>query len=132
MPEGHPRWKEIDEKLATDDVARVVDRQVNQLDREQVDQLYPGVGRTAFDPVILRKMMLYQYLKGRQSPAAWYEEARLNEAMQWLGQGYQPGRRTWYEFRDRLGGVVEQLHEQLIQNAITFTPYRWWSNQVVT
>ena len=118
MPEGHPRWKEIDEKLATDDVARVVERQVNHLDREHVDQMYHGVGRTPFDPVILLKMVLYQYLKGRQSPATWYEEARLNEAMQWLGRGYQPARRTWYEFRDRLSKVVEQLHEQLIQNAI--------------
>lgn len=119
MPEGHPRWKEIDEKLGPDDVARVVERQVNQLDREAVDQLYRGVGRTPFDPVILLKMVLYQYLKGRQSPATWYEEARLNEAMQWLGRGYHPARRTWYEFRDRLGKVVEQLHEQVIQNAIS-------------
>ena len=63
-------------------------------------------------------MVLYQYLKGRQSPAVWYEEARLNEAMQWLGRGYQPARRTWYDFRDRIGGAVEQLHEQLIQHAI--------------
>ena len=118
MPEEHRRWKEIDEKLPTDDVARVVERQVNQLDREQVDQMYRGVGRTPFDPLILLKMVLYQYLKGRQSPASWYEEARLNEAMQWLGRGYQPARRTWYEFRDRLSKVVEQLHEQLIQNAI--------------
>ena len=118
MPEGHPRWKEIDEKLATDDLARIVERQVNQLDRDQVDQMYRGVGRTPFDPVILLKMVLYQYLKGRQSPATWYEEARLNEAMQWLGRGYQPARRTWYEFRDRLSKFVEELHEQLIQNAI--------------
>ena len=99
MPEEHRRWKEIDGKLPTDDVARVVERQVNQLDREQVDQMYRGVGRTPFDPLILLKMVLYQYLKGRQSPASWYEEARLNEAMQWLGRGYQPARRTWYEFR---------------------------------
>jgi len=118
MPEGHPRWKEIDEKLAADDVARVVERQVNQLDRDQIDQLYRGVGRTPFDPVMLLKMVLYQYLKGRQSPATWHEEARLNEAMQWLGRGYQPARRTWYEFRDRIGGVIEQLHEQLIQYAM--------------
>ncbi len=118
MPEGHPRWKEIDEKLATDDLARIVERQVNQLDRDQVDQMYRGVGRTPFEPVILLKMVLYQYLKGRQSPATWYEEARLNEAMQWLGRGYQPARRTWYEFRDRVSKCVEELHEQLIQNAI--------------
>ena len=65
------------------------------------------------------KMVLYQYLKKRTSPAQWYEEAKLNEAMQWLGRGYQPARRTWYDFRDRIGNVVEQLHQQLIERAIT-------------
>lgn len=118
MAEEHSRWKEIDEKLEPGNLARVVERQVNQLDREVVDSLYCGVGRLAYDPIALLKMVLYQYLKGRQSPATWYEEAKLNEAMQWLGRGYQPGRRTWYEFRDRIGGAVEQLHEQLIQEAI--------------
>lgn len=118
MRETHAKWKQIDEKLAPDDVARVVERQVNQLDRKQIDALYRGVGRSAYDPVPLLKMVLYQYLKGRQSPAVWYEEAKLNEAMQWLGRGYQPGRRTWYEFRDRLERVVEPLHEQLVQLAI--------------
>lgn len=63
-------------------------------------------------------MALYQHLKGRRSPATWLEEARLNEAMQWLGRGYTPARRTWYEFRDRVGGAIEQLHEQLINKAI--------------
>lgn len=118
MPEEHPRWKQIDERLGPDDIARVVERQINQLDRFQIDSLYRGSGHAAYDPVPLLKMVLYQYLKGRQSPAVWYEEAKLNEAMQWLGRGYQPGRRTWYEFRDRIGPAVEQLHEQLIQNAM--------------
>ena len=63
-------------------------------------------------------MVLYQYLKGRRSPATWEEEARLNEAMQWLGRGYTPARRTWYEFRDRVGGVIDQLNQQLVQQAI--------------
>lgn len=68
--------------------------------------------------MILLKMVLYQYLKGRRSPAAWEEEARLNEAMQWLGRGYTPARRTWYDFRDRVGAVIEDLHTQLVQQAI--------------
>ena len=63
-------------------------------------------------------MVLYQYLKGRRSPASWEEEARLNEAMQWLGRGYTPARRTWYEFRDRVGAVIEELNRQLVQQAI--------------
>jgi len=66
----------------------------------------------------LLKMVLYQYLKGNQSPAAWHEEAKLNEAMQWLGRGYVPSRRTWYEFRDRLGKFIEQIHEQIITTAL--------------
>lgn len=68
--------------------------------------------------MVLLKMVLYQYLKGNQSPAAWYEEAKLNEAMQWLGRGYVPARRTWYDFRDRVGKFIDQLHEQIIARAL--------------
>lgn len=64
--------------------------------------------------MLLLKMVLYQYLKGNRSPATWYEEAKLNTAMQWLGRGYTPARRTWYDFRDRAGKFIEQLHEQII------------------
>ena len=67
---------------------------------------------------MLLKMVVYQYLKGRRSPATWFEEAKLNEAMQWLGRGYAPARRTWYDFRDRVGKAVDQLHKQVIENAI--------------
>ena len=66
----------------------------------------------------LLKMVLYQYLKGNQSPATWHEEARLNKAMQWLGRGYMPSRRTCYDFRDRAGKFLEQLHQQLIGRAL--------------
>lgn len=118
MPESDPRWKQIDEKLPEDDHARIVERQVNRLDRNVLDMLYRGVGKDAFDPVLLLKMVLYEYLKGRRSPATWEEEARLNEAVQWLGRGYAPARRTWYDFRDRVGGAIEALHQQLIDQAI--------------
>lgn len=63
-------------------------------------------------------MVLYQYLKGHQSPATWYEEAQLNDAMRWLGRGYVPARRTWYDFRDRAGAFIEQVHEQIIGRAL--------------
>lgn len=67
---------------------------------------------------MLLKMVLYQRLKGQHSPATWHKEAQLNEAMQWLGRGYLPSRRAWYNFRDRVGDTVEQLHRQLISRAI--------------
>ena len=118
MPPSDPRWQKIDAKLPENDHARIVQRQVDRLDRDTVDQLYQGVGKAPYDPIVLLKMVLYQYLKGRRSPASWEEEARLNEAMQWLGYGYTPARRTWYDFRDRVGSAIESLHTQLVQQAI--------------
>ena len=38
--------------------------------------------------------------------------------MQWLGFGYTPARRTWYDFRDRIGPMIEQLHIELVQLAL--------------
>ena len=116
--ETQPRWNEIGQKLAEDDIARIVERQVNAMNRQALDDLYDGVGSLAYDPLMLLKMVLYQYLKGRRSPATWFEEAKLNEAMQWLGRGYTPARRTWYNFRDRVGQAIDQLHRQMIDHAI--------------
>lgn len=118
MPMSHSRWKEIDAELAPDDHARIVRRQVAQLDPWILHGLYRGVGREAFDPVVLLQMVLYLLLKGLASPAQWFEQAKLNEAVQWLGYGYRPSRRTWYEFRDRMSERIDDLHAQLIGNAI--------------
>lgn len=118
MPPSDPGWQQIDEKLAADDDARRVERQVNKLDRQALDALYGGTGSMPFDPVVLLKMVLYQYHKGRRSPATWFEEAKLNDAMKWLGRGYTPARRTWYEFRDRVGDCIEQLHQQVVEQTI--------------
>ncbi len=118
MPESDPRWKQIDQKLPENDHARIVERQVNRLDNCTVDLLYQGVGKDAYDPIALLKIVLYEYLKGRRSPATWEEEARINEAAQWLGRGYTPARRTWYDFRDRLADAIEDLHQQVVNQAI--------------
>jgi transposase len=118
MPPGDRAWQRIDEKLPQDDHARIVQRQVEQLDRDTVEALYQEGGKLPYDPIVLLKMVLYQYLKGRRSPACWEEEARINEAMQWLGFGYTPARRTWYDFRDRISPIVEQLHIELVQLAL--------------
>ena len=83
-----------------------------------MDEAYRGSGSEPYDPVALLKMVLYQYLKGNQSPAAWYHEAKFNEAMKWLGRGYVPARRTWYDFRDRAGKFIEQVHEQIVARAV--------------
>lgn len=63
-------------------------------------------------------MVLYQYLSGEQSPAAWVRKAQYHEEMKWLGRGYAPSRSAWYNFRDRAGRFIEQIHQQLIHRAL--------------
>lgn len=68
--------------------------------------------------MVLLKMVLYQLLLGRHSPAQWHADASRNIGMQWIGRGYTPARRTWYDFRDRAGKFIENLHTQLVNLAI--------------
>ena len=118
MPEETSRWKAIGDRLDEEHLAKVVERQVNQLDETVVERIYRGSGSAPYDPMPMLKMVLYQYLNGNQSPAKWREESLRNEAMQWLGRGYAPARRTWYYFRDRLGNVIEQIHQQFIHRGL--------------
>lgn len=118
MPRGCRRWQEIDEKLDANHQARLVRRQVEQLAPEVLHEAYRGRGRAAYDPVTMLQMVLYMMLQGIGSPAQWCEQAKLNEAVQWLGYGYQPARRSWYDFRDRLGKCIEMLHAEHIQIGI--------------
>ena len=64
------------------------------------------------------KMVLFEYLQGRLSPAQWHRDAKEHDAMRWLGRGIEPSRSAWYRFRDRMADVIEQLHRDLIQRAI--------------
>lgn len=68
--------------------------------------------------MVLLKMVLYQLLLGRHSPAQWHADASRNLAMRWIGRGYTPARRTWYDFRDRAGKYIDELHKQLVDLAI--------------
>jgi transposase len=104
--------------LEADHLARIVVRQTEKLDRTTLEEVYRGVGVRPYDPLLMLRMALYSLLKGIASPARWCEEAKLNEAVQWLGHGYTPSRRTWYDFRDRVGKCIDQLHAQLIQHAL--------------
>ena len=67
-----------------------------------------------YDPLLLLRMSMYLKLQGFASPARWHQQAPLKEAVQWLGHGYTPSRRTWYDFRDRAGKFIEDLHKQVV------------------
>lgn len=64
------------------------------------------------------KIVLFEYLEGRTSPAQWYRDASEHDALKWLGRGIQPSRTAWYDFRDRMDQVIVDLNDQLIRSAV--------------
>ena len=73
----------------------------------------------AHPPELMLKMVLFEYLQGRTSPAQWNRDAREHDAMKWLGRGVQPSRSAWYAFRDRMAKIIEELNNDLIRDAVT-------------
>ena len=108
-------WLRLDADLSDDDRAREVDRAVEMLDLQPLFGLYFGVGRKACRPDLLLKVELYELGMGRQSPAEWHLDMRLNVAVRWLAMGMKASRAALYAFRDRCGPFLEQANQQILQ-----------------
>jgi transposase len=96
----------------------VIDDFVDRLDQTALNQCYAGVGSLAHRPDLLLKMVLYETLEGRLSPAQWTRDIPINDALRWLGQGLQPSRSALYAFRDRIDTAVFALHAAAIRQAM--------------
>jgi transposase len=98
--------------------ARRVDVYVDGLDLSVLEAAYRGVGSEAHRPDLLLKIVLLEVLEGRRSPAQWTRDAREHIPLLWIGRGIQPSRTAWYDFRDRLGNVIQELHAGMVRQGI--------------
>lgn len=107
----------IDEELPTDHRARFLGRFVTELDLTVLEELYRGSGSAAYEPAAFLKLALYAWLEGQGSPASWCKLAKENIAVKWLLRGIQPSRSCCYDFRDRVGHVLETIHADIVRMA---------------
>jgi transposase len=107
----------LDRDLPADHRARRIRTILAEFDLSELDKCYAGVGSDAYRPELLLGAALLEILEGRRSPAQWSRNARENAPMQWLLMGIQPSRTTWYDFRDRVGRVLDQIQAQVIRLA---------------
>jgi transposase len=119
-------WRRIDAKLPKDHLARQIDEAVGLLDLTELFGAYAGVGSLAHRPDLLLKVALYEVQRGRPSPAQWAQDVLFDEPCQWLARGLRPSRSRLYAFRDRLGPLLDGLHDRLIGRAVAegLTPAR--------
>jgi transposase len=91
---------------------------VNSVDPSLLEAAYSGVGSHAYRPILMLKIVMWEYLEGRTSPAQWARDARENDVVRWLGRGIKPSRTTCYSFRDRMGKVILPVHMNMINQAM--------------
>ena len=112
-----PEWQALDRQLSADHKARWIDTFVKGLDLSELEALYRGSGSQAYSPELMLKIGLYETLEGHLSPAAWARHLHEHIPLQWLGLGIQPSRTALYNFRDRVGYVIDALLADMIGTA---------------
>lgn len=117
-PKGSPQWRAWDAQLAQDDPARDILAALDRLDLRPLWASYQGRGSLPHSPLALLAMVLLEKQRGRSSPSQWHRDQRDSVALLWIGQGIQPARSTWYEFRDRLAPFLDEWNAQVLSRAI--------------
>ena len=107
-------WKKIDAQLPSAHKARQIEALVALLDLSPLFATYAGLGSCAQRPDLMLKVVLYEMSQGRLSPAQWSRDAWESLPVQWLALGICPGRSRWYDFLQRLAGVMDELNRQLL------------------
>jgi transposase len=110
-------WKEIDQRLSENHLARRIDEGGDRLDLRPLFRVYEGRGSPPLRPDLMLKIVMYETAIGKPSPAEWFRDTRDSETVKWLGFGIQPSRSACYEFRDRLQPYWDAWNEQVLHSA---------------
>jgi len=118
FPSGSPELLELQERLADNDHVQAVEQFVAQTDQQTLYDAYRGTGSKPYRPDRLLAIVLVMILQGIRSPSKWATSAKNDDRCKLVGRGIEPGRTTFYNFRDRAEKFIEAFHTQIIQDAI--------------
>jgi transposase len=108
----------IDDYVASDNPARVIDAYVEQLDMAKLEFNYakaPGVGRPPYDPRAMLKLYLYSYLNRVRSSRRLEDEAKRNLELIWLLEKLAPDFKTIADFRKNNKKALKKLFKDFSQ-----------------
>jgi len=114
----HPGKLDLEQRLPPDHLARVIDQAVARLDLTGLRAAYHGTGSDAHPPERLLAVVLFEMRRGQHRPAAWHRDAAECEPVRWLLRGATVARSCWYAFRDRVGPLLQTLHQQVLRQAL--------------
>ncbi len=111
-------WRQLDEQLPHDHLARQIRNAMAHLDLQPLYQTYSNRGKAPHRPDLMLAIVLFELRRGQRHPSQWYRDTHENYTLWWLGFGIRPARSCWYVFRDRAGAYVDTLNAQLLHQAV--------------
>jgi hypothetical protein len=111
-------WRELDDKLPLNHLAREIRDAMTQLDLTPLYQTYGGVGKAPHRPDLMLAIVLFELRRGQPKPSQWRRDTHENYPLWWLGFGICPSRSCWYEFRDRTGSCLDTFNTSLLHQAV--------------
>ncbi|MFE1523037.1 IS1182 family transposase [Schaalia turicensis] len=105
----------IADLIPPDALVRVVDKIVDSIDRTLIDDLYPGGGAPAYDPIMMLKLVLYCYSSGIYSSRQIATATTKDLHAMWLTALTPISHNTINRFRSsRIEPVFEKIFTQVI------------------
>jgi hypothetical protein len=111
-------WRQLDEQLPHDHLARDIRDAMGHLDLTPLYQTYGNRGKAPHRPDLMLAIVLFELRRGQRQPSQWYRDTHESYPLWWLGFGIRPARSCWYEFRERAGAYVDTLNAQLLHQAV--------------
>lgn len=114
---GKQNWllpPNIEELIPTDHVCYLVEALVNSMDFTPFDKKYEGLGRPAYHPGILLKLLVMGVLDRIRSSRKLARQARENIVYMYLAEKLAPDFRTINDFRKQNPGLVKEAFKHTI------------------
>lgn len=104
----------LEESIATDHLARLVNHAVDQMDVSSIEKLYSLNGQHAYDPRMLLKVLIYGYASGVRSSRKLADKLHEDIVFMWLAGRQTPDFRTIADFRKDKLADFKTLFEQVL------------------
>lgn len=108
----------IDEYVPEDDIVRFVDALIDELDLSGIESKYSSLGRPAYSPRVLVKILLYGKMRGIRSSRELERASQENLRFIFLANDEKPDFRTIIRFRSAHHRELASLLQQTIAISI--------------
>lgn len=109
----------LEELLAEDHLARVVNEIGEGLDLKRIEARYTDFGRPAYHPLMLIKILFYGYATGLRSSRKIAKALETDTAFMWLAGMNKPDFRTISDFRKDNLKNLKELFSQIVATLIS-------------